>query len=189
VRIKATHEVVDLEREGVDLAIRDSPVSNPPAGGLYLVGEHLAAVCSTEYAREARKARRPLAHPSDLKHHTLLYLHDPTVRWPWLQWNAWLEAMGVEEMVPAGALTFDQYDQVMNAALHGQGIALGRMTLASQYLKDKTLVVLFGREQRIPRAFHAVLARDARDRPEVERFVEWLRREIEPVPAALATPG
>jgi DNA-binding transcriptional LysR family regulator len=110
----------------------------------------------------------------------LLYLHDPTGRWPWLQWNAWLEAMGVDDMVPAGALTFDQYDKVMNAALHGQGVALGRMTLASQYLKDKTLVVLFGREQRIPRAFHAVLARDARERPEVECFLEWLRGEIRP---------
>jgi DNA-binding transcriptional LysR family regulator len=88
--------------------------------------------------------------------------------------------MGVEDMVPAGTLTFDQYDQVMNAALHGQGVALGRMTLASQFIRGKTLVPLFGREQRIGRAFHAVIARHARERKEVDCFVEWLVEEIRP---------
>src|SRR3954469_1963432 len=45
VRIKATHEVVDLEREGIDLAIRDCAMNNVPAGATFLVGEHLAAMC------------------------------------------------------------------------------------------------------------------------------------------------
>jgi DNA-binding transcriptional LysR family regulator len=178
VRIKATHEVVDLEREGIDLAIRDCPGTSAPAGAVYLVGEHLAAMCSPAYAREARAARRPLARPEDLRHHVILQLHDPGGRWPWLSWAAWLEAMGIEEMQPAGTLTFDQYDQVMQAALHGQGVILGRMTLANQYIREKRLTPLFGRQQQLARAFHAVTARAARERDEVRQFVEWLREEI-----------
>jgi DNA-binding transcriptional LysR family regulator len=178
VRIKATHDVVDLEREGIDLAIRDCQSHNVPPGAVYLVGEHLAAMCSPAYFKESRAAKRPLVKPGDLRHHVILQMHDPAGRWPWLGWPAWLEAMGIEEMVPAGTLTFDQYDQVMQAALHGQGVMLGRMTMANQHIREKRLVPLFGHEQRIARAFHAVTARNARDRDEVRQFVEWLKEEI-----------
>jgi DNA-binding transcriptional LysR family regulator len=178
VRIVATHEVVDLEREGVDVAIRDSPLSKAPAGSVFLVGEHLMAVCSADYAREARREKRPLATPADLRHHTLLNLHDAARRWPWLTWNAWFEAMGIDELAPASTLTFDQYDQVLNAALHGQGVALGRMSLSGQYVRSKQLVPLFGREQRLARGYHAIYARNAGDRVEARQFVEWIGVEF-----------
>jgi LysR family transcriptional regulator, glycine cleavage system transcriptional activator len=178
VRIKATHEVVDLDREGIDLAIRDLPAHNVPKDSIRLMGEHLAAVCSPAYLREAKAARRPLSTAADLRHHLLLVMHDPQGRWPWIAWPAWLEAMGVEDLTPAGTVSFDQYDQVINAAVHGQGIALGRMSLAGSHLREKQLVALFGREHKLARAFHAVFARDARERPEVQRFLAWLQDEI-----------
>src|SRR6476659_8383889 len=69
VRIAATFEVVDMEREGIDLAIRDCALSKAPPGAQFLVGEQLMAVCSPSYAREARREKRPLAKPADLSHH------------------------------------------------------------------------------------------------------------------------
>lgn len=178
VRIAATHEVVDMEREGIDMAIRDCPLNNVPPGAAYLVGEQLAAVCTPGYLKESKAQKRPLARPQDLAHHTLINLHDQLGRWPWLSWAAWFEARGIEELVPAGTVSFDQYDQVIQAALLGQGVALGRMTLAEQYVRDKRLVALFGQAQRVQRAFHAVFARDAQARPEVKVFVEWLKQEL-----------
>ena len=178
VRIAATHEVLDLDREGIDLAIRDLALAHVPPGAVHLVGEHLAAVCTPDYAKQAKAAKLPLRRPEDLRHHILLNLHDPTGRWPWLSWAAWFEAMGVAEALPAGTLTFDQYDQVIQAALHGQGVALGRLTLASQHIRAKRLVALFGHRQRLARAFHAVYSKDAAARPEARQFVEWLKQEI-----------
>jgi DNA-binding transcriptional LysR family regulator len=178
VRITATFEVVDLEREGIDLAIRDCALNNVPPGAVFLSGEHLAPMCSAGYAKEARAAKRPLDKPSDLRHHVLLNLHDPTGRWPWLSWPAWFEAMGMEPFEPASTLSFDQYDQVMQAALTGQGVALGRMTLAGQHVRARRLVALFGQQQRLARGYHAVYAEDAQKNPDVRRFVEWLREEI-----------
>jgi LysR family transcriptional regulator, glycine cleavage system transcriptional activator len=178
VRITATHLVVDLEREGIDLAIRDCPLDNVPPGAIHLVGEHLAPVCSPAYAKEAKAAKRPLSRPEDLRHHVLLDLHDPTGRWPWLSWAAWLEARGIDELVPAGTLAYDQYDQVFQAALHGQGIALGRMTLADQHIRRKELMTLFGQAQNAGRAIHAVISKEAAGRPAVKLFVEWLQREL-----------
>ena len=179
VRITATHEVVDLEREGIDVAIRDCPLNRVPPGAVFLVGEHLAAMCSPAYMKEAKRAKLPLARPQDLRHHVLLNLHEASRRWPWLSWAAWFEAMGVEDAAPAGTLTFDQYDQVIHAALHGQGIALGRMTLAGQHIRARQLVPLFGQQQRLARGFHAVFAREAGERPEARQFVDWLRAQIQ----------
>jgi LysR family glycine cleavage system transcriptional activator len=179
VRITATHEVVDLEREGIDVAIRDCPLNNVPPGAVFLVGEHLAPMASPAYLKEAKRAKLPLDRPEDLRYHVLLNLHEAPRRWPWLSWAAWFEAMGVEDLTPAGTLTFDQYDQVIHAALHGQGIALGRMTLAGQHIRAHQLVPLFGKRQRLARGFHAVFARDAAERPEVRQFVDWLGAEIQ----------
>jgi DNA-binding transcriptional LysR family regulator len=135
-------------------------------------------MCSPAYLREAKREKRPLAKPADLRHHVLLTLHDAKGRWPWLSWDAWFEAMRVEEIVPLGTLACDQYDQVMQAAMHGQGVALGRMTLASQMLREKKLVALFCERQRLERAYHAVYAHGAETRPEARAFVEWLQAEI-----------
>jgi len=178
VRITATHEVVDLEREGVDVAIRDCSQGRVPPGAIFLAGEHLAAMCSPDYAREARRNKLPMRTPEDLRFHVLLNLHEAARRWPWLSWAAWFEAMGVEDPTPAGTLTFDQYDQVIHAALLGQGIALGRMSLTGGDIKAKRLVPLFGRQQRLARGYHAVFARGAADQGEALQFVDWLRSEI-----------
>ena len=178
VRLTATHELVDIDREGIDVAIRDLAGPHAPPGAVPLVGEHLAAVCSPGYLKEARAARRPLAKVGDLRHHVLLYLHDPTGRWPWLSWSAWLEWLGIEELVPAGTMGYAQYDQVVQAAIHGQGIALGRMSVGDDLVREGKLVTLFGRRQQLARAFHAVYAEGARARPEAQLFVDWVREEL-----------
>lgn len=178
VRIAASHEVADLEREGIDVAIRDCPAGTAPPGSIYLAGEHLAPVCSPGYLNESRAAKRTLARPEDLRHHVLLHLHDPTGKWPWISWESWLESVGIQELTPAGTLTYGQYDQVVHAAEHGQGIALGRMSILGQMIREKRLVTLFGKHQRLARGFHAVFARGATLRPEARRFVEWVQQEI-----------
>ena len=178
VRITATPDVVDLEREGIDVAIRDMAVNRAPPGAIYLVGEHLAPVCSPAYARQAKRDGRPLKRPEDLRDHVLLTYLDAARRAPWLSWAAWLEAMGVDDFTPARSVSFDQYDQVIQAAVFGQGVALGRRTLVAQYIRKKQLVTLFGRQQQLARGYHAVFARDAAERPEARHFVAWLREEM-----------
>jgi len=175
VRIAATHEVLDLAREGIDVAIRDVPSGREPPGSVRLVGERMYPVASPAYLEEAKA---PLDKPEDLARHVMLYLHDPQGRWPWLTWAAWLEANGIPDLVPGGALTYGQYDQVINAALHGQGVALGRLTIVDSLVQEGKLVPLFGKRTQIPRAMHAVFAPGAAERPEAQAFVAWLQKEI-----------
>ncbi len=178
VRVAASTEVIDLEREGIDLAIRDCRPDAAPPGAITLMGDHVAPVCSAGYLKESKAAKLPLAKPADLRHHVLLHMHDPAGRYPFISWPSWLEAAGLDELAPAGSLVFGQYDQVIHAAMHGQGVAQGRMSLLQQDLRDKRLVTPFGKSQRIGRAFHAVFAKGAASRPEARQFVEWIRQEI-----------
>lgn len=59
-----------------------------------------------------------------------------------LQWADWLNAMGWASAKPKGVLWFNQYDQLIQAALGGQGIALGRLELLGTILAEHRLVSL-----------------------------------------------
>jgi DNA-binding transcriptional LysR family regulator len=178
VRVAASTDVVDIEREGIDLAIRDMRPETAPPGAIALMGDHVAPVCSANYLKENRAAKRPLAKPEDLRHHVLLHMHDPHGRFPFISWPGWLEAHGLPDLVPEGSLVFGQYDQVIHAAMHGQGVALGRMSLLAEDVRDKRLVTLFGKSQRISRVFHAIYAKSAASRTEAKELVQWLKQEI-----------
>jgi DNA-binding transcriptional LysR family regulator len=188
VRIAATHEVLDLAREGIDVAIRDVPSGREPEDSVRLVGERMVPVASPAYLKASRA---PLAKPADLANHVLLLLHDPLGRWSWLTWAAWLEAHGLAGLVPRGTLAYDQYDQVLHAALHGQGVAIGRRSLVASLIGEGRLVGLFGEGASIPRSLHAIYAPGAERRPEARAFVAWVKEEIgrDGKPAAPGAPA
>jgi DNA-binding transcriptional LysR family regulator len=86
--------------------------------------------------------------------------------------------MGIGAAKPKGILRFNQYDQVIQAALIGQGIALGRLALVGPMLEDKRLVTLdAGRhDDSSGYAYWLVLA-DAAPRADVRDVIEWIKAE------------
>ncbi|HEX7952616.1 MAG TPA: transcriptional regulator GcvA [Burkholderiales bacterium] len=168
VRISANNDVLDLDREQIDLAIRYCPVAAAPPGSLRMFGEEIVAVCSPKLAKERA---RPLKSPVDLRHHTLLHYEGSI---PWLMWGVWLESAGLPELRPAGSLRFNHYDQVIAAALQGQGVALGRRPLVANLLADGSLVAPFRSDSVTDRAYFIVRAAATRDRRDVDDFVAWL---------------
>src|SRR5919108_545550 len=86
VRITAETKVQDLERDGLDLALRHGPASLAGPNAVRLFGEKVFPVCSPKLLK-----KRPLNVPGDLKNHVLLVYDDPEVRHPWLHWKTWLE--------------------------------------------------------------------------------------------------
>jgi DNA-binding transcriptional LysR family regulator len=119
----------------------------------------------------------PLAKPSDLARHVLLHLDDPDGRMPWLDWSMWLTSNGLPGFKPAGSLRFKLYDQVIQATVGGQGVALGRVPLIAEYLRDGRLVAPFAKRYESARGYYAVAAPHAAERPDVAAFVGWLRDE------------
>ncbi len=76
VRISASYETVNLERSGVDIAIRYAS-SASMAGQRPLFEEEVIPVCSPALAADPA---RPLREPADLRAHVLLHIDDPPVR-------------------------------------------------------------------------------------------------------------
>jgi len=172
VRITAETKVQDLERDGLDVALRHGPASLAGPNAIRLFGERVFPVCSPKLLKKL-----PLKKPDDLKNHVLLQYHDPDVRHPWLHWKTWLEVAGVAGLRPAGTLSFSGYEQIIPAAVAGHGVALGRSPLVKDLIDAKQLAAPFKSMADPARAYFVIVSRDAGQRPEVLNFVSWLKAE------------
>ena len=174
VYISADNRIVDLERERIDLAVRYCGEATVPAGSIRLFGERIMPVCSPALAADRM---RPLKRPEDLANHVLLAIDDERGRFPWLNWSAWLAAIGIDRLTPAGSLKFNHFDQVIQAAIDGQGVALGREPLIDRLIHQRKLVAPFRDRYATPRAYYIVRAPHAALRPEAQAFSDWLQEE------------
>ena len=196
VYVSADDRTVDLARGEVDVAIRYlGQDTKLPPHSLPMFGERMLPVVSPAVAGDPRT---PLEHPADLAKHVLLHLDDPEGRVPWLNWAAWLAANGAPGLKPAGALRFTLYDQVIQAAVGGQGVALGRLPLVAELLREGRLVAPFPKRYDSERGYVAIVAPHATAREDVIAFVRWLddectaiRRELagDPAPPPRARPS
>ncbi len=173
VYVSADDRMVDLTRGDVDVAIRYLADASAYDGAVHLFGERMLPVASPTLVERGP----PLRKPADLARHVLLHFDDPEGRVPWINWQAWLAANGAAGLKPAGAMRFSLYDQVIRAAVDGQGVALGRVPLISGFLDHHQLVAPFGKRYDAPRGYYAIAAPHAGDRPEVRAFIDWLRKE------------
>lgn len=170
LRVSADNRVADLRRDGIDLAIRYTTPSLAPEGATHLFGESIAPVAHPSLGLRSLRSARALSKLS------LLEFDDPTH--PWLQWGEWLSAAGWTDAKPQRVLRFNQYDQVIQAALHGQGIALGRRELI-QPLLDEQRLVLLATTRRGSETTHAYWLVRASEQPraDVRRVADWIRKE------------
>lgn len=173
VRISAGYALVNLDRDGFDLAVRYMSEHAIDDGAELLFGDVVLPVCSPKLLRDRA---RPLKTPDDLRHHTLIYL-DSGPGADMQDWPIWLRAMKLEGLEPASVLHFSQFDQLINAAVAGQGVALGRSPLLKQLLRERKLVAPFKKTVVSPRSYYLVHSAGAPRKPEVQAFAAWLREQ------------
>jgi LysR family transcriptional regulator, glycine cleavage system transcriptional activator len=176
VRISATTDMLNLERSLVDLAIRYCPPETVPEGTIRLFGEEILPVCSPALLRD--RSLPPLKRPQQLKDHTLLHFDYPGAVKSFMDWGTWLSALGLGDLNPVRALQFSQYEQMIQAAINGQGVALGRQPLVNDLIRSGALVVPFKNTVVGSRAYFLVESPAASGKPHVHQFVEWLLDEI-----------
>ena len=80
-----------------------------------------------------------------------------------------------------GALRFSHYDQMVRAAIDGQGVALGRVPLVEEQIRAGELATpLTARRYAAPaadRAYWVMVSPLAAGRRETTMFVDWLREQ------------
>lgn len=172
IRIDANNRILDLERERIEVAVRYCPTQLAPEGSMRLLGEEVFPVCAPSLLQIPGK---PLASPEDLRHHVLLHYGTDDTEFPSGSWTVWAEAMRLRKLQSAGALRFSHYDQLIQAAVDGQGVALGISPLVRRHMQHGRLAAPFDQSIASPRAYHLVVSRNAAHREEVQAFVSWLR--------------
>jgi DNA-binding transcriptional LysR family regulator len=173
VRISAANALSNLERDGIDVAIRYLPIDGVGSTAVRLFGDVVFPVCSPRLLRDPA---RPLAQPDDLRHHVLLF-SEPDGSHQLQDWPMWLHAMKLAGLRPASVLHFSSYDQLIHAAIDGHGVALGRSPLIDRLLKQKKLVTPFRREVASARSYYMLQTAAAAAKPEVAQFAAWLVAE------------
>jgi len=174
LRLSASDRIVDLRHDDIDLAIRyvrQAPGGNG-AAPRRLFGETVVAVAHPSVAEGALATRRALARQ------TLLEFDAPRghLRPAWLQWSSWLDRRGWAGAKPRGVLRFSQYDQVIHAALAGQGVALGRLPLLQPLLDEGRLALADVARIETDHGYWLLQA-DAAPRRAVRLVADWITAE------------
>lgn len=119
IRVIVSDAPVGMVAESFDVGLRYGDGNWPGHMATRLFDVESFPVCSPGYLKSAA----PIRAPADLLEHTLLNL-DGTPH-SLEDWNWWLVESGVHMPASYQALGFDSYANVIQAALDGQGIALG----------------------------------------------------------------
>jgi LysR family glycine cleavage system transcriptional activator len=171
--IEATTELADLARGDADLAIRYSAGPPPGLAATRLLGDDICPVCSPRLLA----GRHGLRQPADLRHHTLLHSDWTTAEGGWPDWRTWLATAGVTGVDPDRGPRFNQHSMALQAAIEGQGVALGSSSHVIDDLAAGRLVCPFDLVLPTRFAYYAVTLPAAAARPEVAALRDWLAAE------------
>ncbi|MDP6389374.1 MAG: transcriptional regulator GcvA [Alphaproteobacteria bacterium] len=167
VRIDAEDGLADFAAGDVDLAIRYGHGDYPGMRVDRLMTEDIFPVCSPRLL----EGPHPLRRPEDLRHHTLL--HDTKRD----DWQRWLMAAGFEDYYSSHGPAFNFANMVLDAAIAGDGVALGRSAIAEEALADGRLVKPFDVSLPAEFAYYIVTPEATADRPKIVAFREWFLEE------------
>jgi LysR family glycine cleavage system transcriptional activator len=168
VRVAASMTLTDFQRDGVDLAIRYGAGRYPGLHVERVLAETVFPVCSPKLA---------LALPGDLAHATLLHDDSPDEDPSFPTWPMWLKAAGLAAIDGTRGPRFNQSSLVVEAAVRGRGIALGKARLAAEDLAAGNLVKPFGEGVAVDFAYYIVCPTAKLVLRKVSSFCDWLRAE------------
>jgi LysR family glycine cleavage system transcriptional activator len=173
VRLDTTTRLVDLAREDVDVALRYGDGRYPGLEVVPLMREQVFPVCSPALLA----GRHPLRAVADLRYHTLVHDASMPTGSAFPSWAGWLEAVGAAGIDASRGLQVNASMLAIQAALDGQGVALGRSVLVADDLAAGRLVRPFALALPLQFGYHVVHRKDLPEESAVPLFRRWLLEE------------
>lgn len=174
IRVLPSNDPSDLEKVAADVGIWHFNTARAPAGEA-LVNDEVLPVCSPMLLD--RPGVR-LDSPADLAAQVLLQFESTVDGRRRVDWARWIAAFRPNGLEPSGTLGFSHYDQVIRAAVSGDGVALGRLPLVAPLLREGSLIAPFPKLRVRTGAWHVLISAAARGRPDVHQFVDWCRAQV-----------
>ncbi|WP_213993397.1 LysR substrate-binding domain-containing protein [Sodalis sp. dw_96] len=171
VQISTSPNEFSLRDSSAHLAISFGDGQIPGCRSDKLFPERVVPVCSPQFSQAHGRpdnAKKLLSLP-------LLNLPDPRPS-RWLNWPEWFRRQRLDPGEGVTSLTFNAYTLVIQAALKGQGVALGWRPLVDQLLSSGELVTC-GPECRTERGYYLIQPVQESDSALNLKVKEWLLRE------------
>lgn len=104
----------------------------------------------------------------------------------WFDWAGVFRALGIEQAPTPGQLRFDNYTLLIQAAIGGQGVALGWRHLVDNLLEQGLLCRPISASVMSASGYYLVLPQRKRRLPLIQQFVDWLISEQSDSQASLS---
>lgn len=179
VRLKlvADDAATDLRRDRLDVVVRYDTPPFDDARSMASLPDEVFPVCSPALLA----ARGMTAAGADLT--ALPLIASDWLNPRWMTWRMWERAAGLAggalgRASDASTLRFNHYTDTVQAAVNGEGVALGWSVLLADLLADGKLVPL-GPARVMPVERHHVLTLAGRDpAPGAVAFLDWIARRF-----------
>ncbi|BCF90389.1 MULTISPECIES: choline sulfate utilization transcriptional regulator [Paraburkholderia] len=173
VKIVTSQLGYDPHRDHADIAIAFGDGHWPPCTSTRLFAEAVTPICSPAF----RDLHASVSVAADLAALPLLHVQ-PTDPERWLAWNTWFAAQGLQAPEDSQGMMFNSYSLVVQAALMGQGVALGWTPLTDELIASGLLVRLLDTPVTTERGYYLVCP-PARPAPAaVPLFRRWVFNEL-----------
>ena len=172
---------IDMHADKVDVSIRFGQGAWPEIESRYLFADRIYPVCSPGHV----SGRPELELESGLANGVLLDVH---VADRWVDWKFWLAQQGLEYR-PEAARHFNNYVIAVQAAVDGQGFALGWHCMVGGLVERGDLVRPFEASISSPGAFFLTYPAAMELAPEAVLFADWLQSEAGDIEAAEPSSG
>jgi len=166
VRIKAVDLADGSLTDDVDVAIYYGRGKWPDLQVDLLFSEYIVPVCSPDIITP----EKPLSRVKDLAHHVLL--HDADTK----EWKTFAKMYNLTDLAINQGGIFSHSSMVLQAAIHGQGVALANNILVQPELEAKRLIAPLKERMQTNMGFYAVCHKAQATSGRNSAFREWITR-------------
>ncbi|MEO5757109.1 MAG: LysR substrate-binding domain-containing protein [Mesorhizobium sp.] len=133
IKLVETDECLDMSNFGIDISIRYGRGDWSKLKAEKVFSEEFFPVCSPGYVNAVGAESL-----SEFRNVTLLHLDGRAHEWE--NWDKWFEFAKLTSLRPQQGIWFQNYDNLLRAAIEGQGLGLGWTRLVEEKLFDGSLV-------------------------------------------------
>jgi DNA-binding transcriptional LysR family regulator len=164
--------------EPFDVALQTSGRAAGSAPLAFTASDEVFPVCAPGLLGDAAGPRTPPLPPERLADYPLL--SHRVVPQDWMDWPDWFAAIGVAMPRARRLIPFDSFPLVLQAAVAGQGIALGWRRTVEGMLAEGKLVRPCAESVARPAEIAVFRGTRRGQHGETQRLLAWLREELQP---------
>ncbi|MCP4333010.1 MAG: LysR family transcriptional regulator [Gammaproteobacteria bacterium] len=171
LRLQVVDRDLDLEHEKVSLGIRRGRGNWPGYHSSSIAREELLAVASPVYV-----ASHGLPTSiEDLHQHQFVHLEEPFRRRP--TWHDWFQSFDQEFVDRGEGLRLNDYALVIQAAMAGEGVALGWRHVVTGLIRSRLLVPVMPQSWITGEEFHLIWSDRTSLSDSAQRVRDWIIEE------------